>query len=585
MLRRSLACSFANRSTGVALHRWLPLVLALIVLLACVGPALAQEPPPGPPARIWVGELKRVQARTSGVTSPIIEIDIVQDNKDGRIDRFSFERSVTWSPTEAPKIGARIQLDGVFPAELKSFDQRFEGSLLKHLHVEASGQCIQNPQLRQTPSGRQLEHSVLVVESERPIVVTTTVLRDQGGDQITLALTISEKPAPSAPVPLTNSIDLSSEAFDRPAGSPIASPYSIRTQELITRSLAALRAASADDYVTAVYPAQFADPNTLAGLTRGRLSQLGRIDVDSERALMVITDRVRFVRPVLETLIALDQRPPQVTVVAQIIEVNRSSGTRMGVDFSYLGKRRGSGLVGGGASTTDILGGGPVLSGVYQSLSSSALERFAADVNVMVERRYAKITAQPVVRVLNNARGTFNSGEELPFFIETSASSAVIGREGSSTGDFRRSPGEGIAPNTILREQRTDGDQSETRERRENFSIRQVSTGTRLSISPQIRNSDECLLSLTTSFRELTGYAAPSGNPIIAERSVDTRVRVKHGETIVLAGLYRQVEVKQMQGLPFLSDIPGIGKIFQSERTSKETYDIIFVLTTFLHHT
>lgn len=554
------------------------ILLLSVLLFAFASTASAQGK-----NKIWVGELKKLNFVQPKGKDPYIEVVIQEDrNAAAAFGKYDIQKTIVWSPLEKPKVGAKIHLDGIFPEKFLKSKQTIKGAVVKSLTVSSSKQGIQDPNFQETVTGRQVQHAEIIVESVQPILINTLVVKNLGEEIITLRFTIQVKKAVENNAAWKNSLEFSTEEFDRPATKPIVSAFSKKQEDYIRKSLGALYKTPDDTYVTAVYPVRFADPNTLANLTRGRISALGRIDVDNDRAKIVVTDRARFVRNVIETLLALDKRPPQVTIVAQIIEVNRSEGSRMGVDFSYLGNRKGSGLGSAGFKSSGILGQDTILNGVYQNFSRKALKQFAADVNVLLERRKAKITAQPVLRVINNRTGTFNSGEQLPYFIRNSASAVQNGRVTENTTETRRQFGEGIVENSNLGDQRFFKDANQFKENRSNFGIRTIRTGTRLTVTPNLRNSDDCVLTVRAQYNELTGWTQNTANPIVAERSVDTRIRVRHGETIVLAGLYRQTEIKQMSGIPFLSDIPGIGKLFQSERKKKETFDIIFILTTYI---
>jgi general secretion pathway protein D len=68
--------------------------------------------------------------------------------------------------------------------------------------------------------------------------------------------------------------------------------------------------------------------------------------------------------------------------------------------------------------------------------------------------------------------------------------------------------------------------------------------------------------------------------PRISERSVDTTVRVKDGETIAIGGLMREDEIKTMTSVPFLSKIPLLGGLFKHRDTSKTKSDVTLFITT-----
>jgi type II secretory pathway component GspD/PulD (secretin) len=51
--------------------------------------------------------------------------------------------------------------------------------------------------------------------------------------------------------------------------------------------------------------------------------------------------------------------------------------------------------------------------------------------------------------------------------------------------------------------------------------------------------------------------------PIVANRRVDSTLRVRDGETIVLGGLFSDIDSDTVTKLPFLGDIPVLGSVFQ----------------------
>ncbi|MBN1866552.1 hypothetical protein JW916_04595 [Candidatus Sumerlaeota bacterium] len=78
---------------------------------------------------------------------------------------------------------------------------------------------------------------------------------------------------------------------------------------------------------------------------------------------------------------------------------------------------------------------------------------------------------------------------------------------------------------------------------------------------------------------EVVGYT-PQKLPMIAEQSVTTDVRVKDGESLLLAGLKRTEKVKQKAGAPWLCDIPILGYLFGGETSLDRATDIVVTLDT-----
>jgi len=73
-----------------------------------------------------------------------------------------------------------------------------------------------------------------------------------------------------------------------------------------------------------------------------------------------------------------------------------------------------------------------------------------------------------------------------------------------------------------------------------------------------------------------TGFA---GLPTFGNRSITTTIRLKDGETNMLAGLIRDEERRVLSGVPGLSDVPVIGRLFAHNRVETQETDIILTLT------
>jgi type II secretory pathway component GspD/PulD (secretin) len=70
-----------------------------------------------------------------------------------------------------------------------------------------------------------------------------------------------------------------------------------------------------------------------------------------------------------------------------------------------------------------------------------------------------------------------------------------------------------------------------------------------------------------------------TGLPTKTTRSAETTVRVRDGQTIVTGGL-RQLERRAThRAIPILSEIPLVGKLFQSDRVENTVVDLAIFIT------
>jgi len=102
--------------------------------------------------------------------------------------------------------------------------------------------------------------------------------------------------------------------------------------------------------------------------------------------------------------------------------------------------------------------------------------------------------------------------------------------------------------------------------------------GVNIDITPRIHHDDDVSLALKIEVSSIsgTGYG---GLPTFGNRSIATTIRLKDGETNMLAGLIRDEERRTIRGIPGLSDIPVLGRLFANNRAETVETDIILVLT------
>jgi general secretion pathway protein D len=102
--------------------------------------------------------------------------------------------------------------------------------------------------------------------------------------------------------------------------------------------------------------------------------------------------------------------------------------------------------------------------------------------------------------------------------------------------------------------------------------------GVNIDITPRTHHDDEISLALRVSVSNQSGTGF-GGLPTFGNREVTTTIRLKDGETNMLAGLIRDDERTSLSGTPGLSDLPLIGRLFASHHKEARQTDIILTLT------
>jgi general secretion pathway protein D len=101
--------------------------------------------------------------------------------------------------------------------------------------------------------------------------------------------------------------------------------------------------------------------------------------------------------------------------------------------------------------------------------------------------------------------------------------------------------------------------------------------GVNIDITPRVHHDGEVSLGLKLEISSLGPLF--QGNPTFRSRTVNSTIRLRDGETNVLAGLISDEERTSLSGLPGLSSLPILGKLFSRNRTEVAETDIVMTLT------
>jgi type II secretory pathway component GspD/PulD (secretin) len=105
-----------------------------------------------------------------------------------------------------------------------------------------------------------------------------------------------------------------------------------------------------------------------------------------------------------------------------------------------------------------------------------------------------------------------------------------------------------------------------------------VPVGTRLTVRPHVTQQNQVKLNVNLLLSRVAGGSG-SGNPTFDRRETTTHVTVQDGQTVMLSGITRQEEFKEVRKLPLLGDLPGIGGLFRNTDTSLANRELVVFLT------
>jgi general secretion pathway protein D len=102
--------------------------------------------------------------------------------------------------------------------------------------------------------------------------------------------------------------------------------------------------------------------------------------------------------------------------------------------------------------------------------------------------------------------------------------------------------------------------------------------GVNIDITPRMHHDDQVTLALRIAVSNISGSGF-GGLPTFGNREINTIIRLKDGETNLLAGLIRDNERDVLRGIPGLSDLPIVGRLFAHNQRETQETDIVLTLT------
>lgn len=101
----------------------------------------------------------------------------------------------------------------------------------------------------------------------------------------------------------------------------------------------------------------------------------------------------------------------------------------------------------------------------------------------------------------------------------------------------------------------------------------------KLEVIPHVVDKDVIRLEILTHKDELDWSHPVAGNPTIITKNAETEVSLYDGQTTVIGGLNKEKAQEGEAGVPYLKDIPGLGKLFRSNSKSQDMEELLIFIT------
>ena len=273
--------------------------------------------------------------------------------------------------------------------------------------------------------------------------------------------------------------------------------------------------------------------------------------IDEKIGLLVIKDTADVVKLAERLIESLDLAEPEVVLDVEVLEISRNQLYELGIQFP---EQIGYGLLQPTTSTTTVTNtstqttvnlGGTLAPGFIDLKNRSGLTAFTANPGLLLNLKSqggdSNLLANPRIRVKSREKARIHIGDKLPIFTTTSTANVGV-----------------------------------------SASVSYLDVGLKLDVEPVVHLQDEVAmkvnLEVSSVVKEVSGPSSSTAYQI-GTRSAATSLRLKNGETQVLAGLISNEERNSANKLPGLGDIPLLGRLFGSNRDSSSKTEIVLLIT------
>ena len=332
---------------------------------------------------------------------------------------------------------------------------------------------------------------------------------------------------------------------------------------------------STESLATTIVHVNYARASVLSPSVQPMLSRRGKVAPDTTTNSIIVTDIASQIDTIAAFIHALDQRTPQVAIQAKIIFVDRTELEEIGMRYDLgtssqffntlisrpnpqdttgntpydptrtpLVVNIGGNAVAAVANASAQFQQNPALRLVYSTvIGNFALSSF---LEALQSVQLSDIQAEPQVTVADNRQADLFVGERTPIRqidVATAGATATGGAVARATTQLQP-------------------------------------TGIRLTVTPHVvAGTREVLMELHAENSSLQASTIAEAGFVFASQEGTTQLLVRDGETAVIGGLTVTNITVANQGIPFLVDLPVLGRLFGFRTSQEERRDLLILVT------
>lgn len=306
---------------------------------------------------------------------------------------------------------------------------------------------------------------------------------------------------------------------------------------------------------TTIIRVRYADAETLLENIKSLLTKeddgttRGSVEANTHTNSVLVSAISKDLRRVRKLVEVLDKPRKQIRMTAHIVEATKETARELGTQWGGFYSDKNFSSLGGGSNVRPDLGPGVGGEGLVTDMTSffskapnTSLALLGGDIagnflelqlKALEQDNKLNILSSPLIVTLDNQLAFTESGERVPY--------------------------ESFSENT-------------------GTNVEFQDAVLRLEITPHVIDHETLRLKILIKKDEVDPSRTVRGNPYIIKKHTETTLIVRNDETIVITGLSKTRLSKSREGIPYVQDIPGIGRMFagQDDTDKMEEY-LIFI--------
>jgi general secretion pathway protein D len=312
-----------------------------------------------------------------------------------------------------------------------------------------------------------------------------------------------------------------------------------------------------EQVVRTFYLSNVAAAQDLTEITTGlrQMLDLKRLQqVNAQNAIIVrdTPDKLALIDKIIKDI---DKAKPEVVIQVEILQASTDNMKNLGIlppqsTTVTINPNYSSTNSSTSTTTTSTTNNGIQLNQLTHLNQSDVVFTIpSATANFLMTDSATKIIQNPEIRAIDGQQAKLNIGQRVPV----------------ATGSFQAGVGVGTtAVNPLV-----------------NTQFQYIDVGVNIDVTPHIHPNREVSMKLGVEVSSVASYATIGGiqQPVIAQNKTQEEIRLKEGETSVLAGLIQRIDTKTLNGWPWLANIPIIRYLFSADNTDIQDSEVLIVLT------